>query len=166
MVFFIARIVCTTNWSELASAPPVSLSGVPGTRGFRALGHTRTRTLGASRPSLRLGAAQCAHLMWSELAYLSRLHIQLQRTVAHALDLLYVMPDLLKHAPDLPVLAFGQRDLVPRIGGVLGETNLRRRRVHGFHVSLTGTAADADSTSQLGDRFFRGLSADLDQICF
>src|SRR5215469_8078174 len=104
--------------------------------------------------------------MWSELAHFAWLDVQLQRAIAHALDLFYVMSDLLKHAPDLPVLAFSQRDLVPRIGGVLREANLRRRRVYGFHVSLAGTSADADSTPQSRDRFFRGLSAHFDQICF
>ena len=38
-----------------------------------------------------------------------------QGAVAHALDLLDVMADLLEHAADLPVASFGQRDLVPGI---------------------------------------------------
>src|ERR1700757_2167321 len=99
MVFFIAKDVCTTNPTGLASGATLARFG---TLGF-----------GPHRSTLRLGAAaQRTHFMRRELAHLPGLDVQLKRAVTHALDLLHVMSDLLKHAPDLPVLTFRERYLV------------------------------------------------------
>jgi hypothetical protein len=40
------------------------------------------------------------------------------------------MSHLLEHAADLPVAAFDQRDLVPRVGRVARQLDARRRRFH------------------------------------
>src|SRR3954470_14491687 len=61
---------------------------------------------------------QHANFFRRELAILSRLDVQHQRTKAHALDLLHVVAHLLEHATYLPVASFNQRDLVPRVLGL------------------------------------------------
>src|SRR5436305_5752013 len=55
----------------------------------------------------------------------SRRNIQAQRAITHALDLLYVMPDFLEHAPNLTVLAFHQRELIPGIVSLADDANFR-----------------------------------------
>src|SRR4051812_32311919 len=63
----------------------------------------------------RVRRLQHANFFRRELAILSRLDVQDQRTEAHALDLLHVVARLLEHATYLPVASFHQRDLVPRV---------------------------------------------------
>jgi hypothetical protein len=45
------------------------------------------------------------------------MNIQLKISVADTFDLFDVMSDLFEHAPNLPILAFDQSDLVPRVTG-------------------------------------------------
>ncbi len=45
------------------------------------------------------------------------MHIQFKTSVAHALDLLYMVSNLFEHAPNLAILAFGQCNFVPGIVG-------------------------------------------------
>src|ERR1700719_2315226 len=73
---------------------------------------------------------QFSDLFRRELAEFSRMHIQLKRTVAHALDLFHVMSDLLEHAPDLAILSFDQRDFVPRIRRFANHADLGRSSPH------------------------------------
>src|SRR3954466_5990502 len=69
---------------------------------------------------------QHANFFRRELAILSRLDVQDQRTEAHALDLLHVVAHLLEHATYLPVASFHQRDLVPRVLPIAQQPDLCR----------------------------------------
>ena len=66
-----------------------------------------------------LGQSRChfqlSNLSNSQAPELSRRNVQRQRPVTHAFNLLHVMADLLEHFADLPVPAFGERDLEPWI---------------------------------------------------
>ena len=65
-------------------------------------------------------------------AEFSRRQIEAQRTVLDALDLFHVMADLFEHAPDLPVSAFFQRELKPRIVRFAHRTHSCRRGLYSF----------------------------------
>ena len=67
-----------------------------------------------------------------KLSKLSGMYIQFERTVAYPLDLLHVMPDLFKHAPDLAIPAFDQCDFIPRIGRFTNYSNLSWSRFYPF----------------------------------
>ena len=73
--------------------------------------------------------------MRTQLPHLSRFDIQRQRAIFYPLDLLHMMANLFKHPPDLPVLAFDERDLIPGILGIFGQPDLRRRGENLLHVA-------------------------------
>src|SRR5215472_7710576 len=85
--------------------------------------------------------------------------------------------DLLKHAPDLPVLAFNERHFIPGIGGVFGQADLGRRgedllepvrpsKAARLRTGLCRSAADTDSAAELFNVLCRGPPGDLYQISF
>ena len=76
---------------------------------------------------------------------LSRWHIELQRSVAHSLDLLDMMAHRLKHPPYLPVFPFDQRDFKPGIVRLANRFDLGRR---GFRSPAT-FGLDEDTRTQL-----------------
>src|SRR5205814_3923226 len=86
-----------------------------------------------TRPHRRLQSPDFRRREWPEFP---GLHIQLQRSVAHPLDLLHVVPNLLEHAPDLAVPTFDQRHLVPRVGSFLQQADLCRRRLYRLFASM------------------------------
>ena len=90
---------------------------------------------------LARGRAQAVDLFQSERAELSRRHIERERPILHALDFLHVVTDLLKHAPDLPIAAFDQRDFVPGIGRILDDADPGRRGAH--TLALVGCDGEA-----------------------
>src|SRR5208283_2674353 len=73
---------------------------------------------------------QLRNFFCRQMAKFSRLNVQLQRAVAHALDFFHVMPDLFEHAANLPIAALDQRHFVPRIGGLAQQFNLHRSGLH------------------------------------
>src|SRR6478672_933004 len=103
-------------------------------------------------------AAQRCNFSRIQLTELARFNIQRKRAIAHALDLFHVMANLFKHTPNLPVLAFDQRYLIPGIFGVLHQTDLCRRSVDCFHSPRSRLSANLDSAPQLFDAFFLGSS--------
>jgi len=119
----------------------------------------------------RLGIAQRFDLAWFQQAPLAGFHIQSQCAVADALDLLHVMPDLLKHAADLPVAAFRQRHLVPGVVLVAHQIDFGRQSVLGLRASRhAGTSAShgscarslrwqVNAAAQLVDLFLGGRAA-------
>jgi quercetin dioxygenase-like cupin family protein len=112
-----------------------------------------------------LASLQSLHLDRRERAKFSRFDVELERTVAHALDLLDVVPDLLEHAMDLPVASLGEGDLVPRIGRVFNQLDSRGRGAHLADASLV-LLVDGDAGAQAPKGFLRGLPADLHQVRF
>ncbi len=76
-------------------------------------------------PGLRLldRGFQASNFLKRQMAKFSRRNIKLQRSVAHPLYFLHVMADRFEHSPDLPVLAFDQRDFIP---GIVRLTNRLR----------------------------------------
>src|SRR5437868_6550289 len=94
----------------------------PRTRGTR-------RLAGASLP-------QALDFLLCKLAPLAGLDIELQRPVAHALDFFHVMPDALEHAMELAVAAFGQRDLIPRVGRVFEQCDTGGTGLHLAHATF------------------------------
>src|SRR5437764_8963367 len=60
---------------------------------------------------------QALDFLQRECAEAARRHIESERSIAHALDFFHVVADGFKHAPNLAIAAFNQRDLVPGIGG-------------------------------------------------
>ncbi len=78
----------------------------------------------------RFGMAQRVHLFRGKFAKLPGMDVKRERAVAHALDLFHVMADFFKHAPDLPVFSFNQRNFIPGVGGVFHQADLRGGRVH------------------------------------
>ena len=115
---------------------------------------------------LRFSFAQCSHFLPSEFAELSRFYVEYQIAVSNAFDFLYMMADLFKHAPDLPVLAFNQRDFIPRVLSFSHDAYLGGRSAHCLHATHSGLTANAHALAQLIDVFFRRLAGNLDQICF
>src|ERR1700737_2295108 len=61
------------------------------------------------------GRFQAGNFVGRQMAKPSRRNVQLQRAVAHALDLFHMMPDGLEHAANLPVFSLDQCDLIPGI---------------------------------------------------
>src|SRR5207253_4773314 len=90
---------------------------------------------------LARGRAQPVDFFQSERAELSRWHIERERPILHALDFLHVVTDLLKHAPDLPIATFDQRDFVPGIGRILDDADPGRRGAH--TLALVGCDGEA-----------------------
>src|ERR1700739_1111287 len=75
---------------------------------------------------LSRGRAQSGDFFQSERAELSPRPIERERPILHPLDFFDVVTDLLKHAPDLPIATFDQRDFVPGIGRILDDADLGR----------------------------------------
>ncbi len=107
---------------------------------------------------------QCGYFLRRQLAKFSRLKIQLQRTIRNALDFLHMVANGLKHPADLPVLAFNQRDFIPRIVGFTQQAHFSRRRPYRTRPGFPWLITDADSMAQLLNIFFLRLARDLHQI--
>src|SRR5579863_2558800 len=107
---------------------------------------------------------------------LTGLHIEFQRPVTDAPDLLNGMSDLMKHAPDLPVAALKQRDLEPRIRRIAYQLDARRSRLHGSrstshraarrcrHLQRRALRRKMNATAQFVEPLFRGLAAHLHEV--
>ena len=65
------------------------------------------------------GGFQPGYFLRSETSESSGMNIEFQRSVANSLNLLDVVSDLLKHAPDLAISAFSECNFVPWIIGFL-----------------------------------------------
>jgi len=102
---------------------------------------------------LRFSFAQCSHFLPAKFAELSRFYVEYQIAVSNAFDFLYMMADLFKHAPDLPVLTFNQRDFIPRVLSFSNDSDLCRRCAHRLHAADSGLAADSHSMAQLVNVF-------------
>ncbi len=89
-----------------------------------------------------------------------------------------MVADLLEHAADLAVAAFGEGDLVPGVllidgkldGGGLGEDGegaaLGAGLLFAAHAGEARLGRQHDSVAQFVDLFFGGLAADLDHVGF
>src|ERR1035438_4906314 len=76
-------------------------------------------------------------------------NIERERSIPDTLDLLHMVPDLLKHAPNLAIAAFDQGHLVPGIGSFLNQADSRRRSSHSPAIF----GRDRNASPQLLQRF-------------
>src|ERR1700730_9761956 len=72
-------------------------------------------------------STQLLHFLAREPAKLSWRYIERQRPELDPPDFFHVVTYAIEHAPDLPVAPFDEHHFVPRIRGVFGEANRRRR---------------------------------------
>src|SRR6185312_6544985 len=116
----------------------------------------------------RRGPVERLHLALRQFAKRPRRHIQHQRTVADAADLLDMMADLFKHLAELPVAAFGQRHFIPGVFAATNLLDLCRLRQHAIAPSRANlvqpSAIDHDPSPQLVDRFRCGRTRNFDEI--
>jgi hypothetical protein len=112
------------------------------------------------------GPAQRRDFAQSEFAKRAGLHVQRERAVAYAFDLFHVVANFFKHAPDLAVLAFNQRDFIPRIVAFSRQLHMGRRGAHGVQITMSRLGAQLEAAAQFLNVFRFGLAGDLDQIGF
>ena len=93
---------------------------------------------------------QAGNFFERQMPKFSRRNIELQRSVAHALDLLHVMSDRLEHPPDLPVFALDQRDFVP---GIVALRESARSWPARSSTRLPSSVCDENSRAQLRQAF-------------
>src|SRR6266536_580467 len=110
-----------------------------------------------SLPSFHLCSGRCfqfLNLANTQPPEFAGRDIQAERSISHTLDLFDVVPDLLEHAPDLAVLTFDQRDLIPGIFGFANQANFRWCRFHSLRppplrdCGSTGVPARAFTTAR------------------
>ena len=61
------------------------------------------------------GRAELFDFFRQQIAMLARMNVQREGAITDALELLYMVPGLLKHRADLAVTPLDERDLVPGI---------------------------------------------------
>ena len=97
-----------------AGAPPVRLPARPAPLQPSCAAYLRSRL-------------QAGHFLRRQMPKFPGRNIELQRSIAHPLYFLHMMPDGLEHLPDLAVLAFDQRNFVPGIVGLANGLDLGGR---------------------------------------
>ena len=106
-----------------------------------------------------------------EFTGLAGFEIKLKRAIAHAADLLDMMADLFKHLAELAVTALDENNFEPRVFSTPRTrprlprpepSNLRWSGVHTASAWLV--SVNGYTLPQAIEVFFRGLSADLDEI--
>ena len=70
---------------------------------------------------------QASNFLRCQMPKFPRKNIELQRPVTYPFYFFHMMPDGLEHLPDLPVLAFDQRNFVPGIVGFANRLDLGGR---------------------------------------
>ncbi len=105
---------------------------------------------------------QPLHFFQRQRAVFPGRNIERQRSIADALDLFHVMPHGFKHAPNLAIAAFDQRDLIPRIRGLLHNANRSRPSSHALAV----IGSNRNTGAQFGDRRFCRRAGNFYQISF
>ncbi len=120
------------------------------------------RRFGSSAGSAVNGRAQLFDFFRQQVAVFARVNVQCEGAVADALELLHVVPGLLKHRADLAVAAFDQRDFIPGVVRFMDELD----------AGWGSTGVDAFAVGQLdaGAELFNGgvagLATNLDKIRF
>ena len=100
---------------------------------------------------------QTGNFLRRQVSELSRRNIKLQRSVTHPLDFFHMMPDGLEHLPDLPVLAFDQRNLIPGIVGLANRLDL----CGGCLLAAAAFALNVNARSRLARPSADGVPATL-----
>jgi hypothetical protein len=108
------------------------------------------------------GFAQVLEFFGLQFTHFARFDVEHQRSIAHAADFLYVMPNLFEHLAQLAIATLDDDDFVPGIVALADLANLRGRSLHTARTRFA--ALNAHPRTQSIQTFFRGLAADLDQV--
>src|SRR5215472_8060525 len=116
----------------------------------------------ASRSPLCAQPLQSRHFLLRQLPEFPRRNIQSQRPHRHALDLLHLVPHVVKHPPYLPIPPLDQNHLVPGIRRIGEQPHFRRRRFYPPPI----LERDGYAVPQPLERLPRRPSADLHVVRF
>ena len=108
----------------------------------------------------RRSAFQLGYFQQSEVAPISRRHVEREGPVLHAPDFLHVVPHFFKHFTDLAVAAFNDGHFEPRIIAFADQANFCRSGAH----AAAAFFGDGNSAAQLVELGLVGLAGDFDNV--